>query len=105
MEEKPESSMGWAWRTCLCWEGRGDDKPSIASLLFFQVQSTLRSSGLHVVGKLTLLTVKAGVLLLEQKIGSKIRRGGTNPTSKAEGTRERGCASWSCLYHLTPWGL
>lgn len=91
MEKKPESSMGWARKTCLWWEGRSDGKPSTASLLFFQVPSTLSSSGLHVVNRLTLLTVKAGVLLLEQKIGPKMRGGEEKPPplkQKAQGKED-----------------
>lgn len=50
---------------------RSDGKPSTAGL-FFQVLSTLSSSGLHAVDRLTLLIVKTGVLLLEQR-GTKMR--------------------------------
>lgn len=79
--------------------GRSDDKLSIASLLFFQVLSTLRSSGLHVVDKLTLLTVKAGVLLHEQRIGPKM--GGEGGKKKPHLQSRRHKAKRMCIMQVS----
>lgn len=74
-------------------------KPSRAGLLFFQALSTLSGSGLRAFARLTLLTVKAGVLLPERNGGPKMREEEKKKTqtSKGEGARERGCAPYRCL--------